>query len=39
MVTAPRSTVVQPSLIHAGVTRNPQRTLVDLLTRLVAPAR
>ena len=30
MVTAPRSTVVQPSLIHAGVTRNPQRTLVDL---------
>ncbi len=39
MVTAPRSTVVQPSSIHAGVTRNPQRTLVDLLTRLVAPAR
>jgi len=38
MLTAPRSTVVQPSPIHAGVTQNPERTLADLLSKLVAPA-
>jgi hypothetical protein len=38
MLTAPRSTVVQPSPIHAGVTQNPERTLADLLNKLVAPA-
>ena len=38
MLTAPRSTVVQPSPIHAGVTDDPERTLQDLLDRLVAPA-
>jgi hypothetical protein len=37
MLTAPRSTVVQPSPIHAGVTSDPERTLVELLTKLVAP--
>lgn len=39
MLTAPRSTVVQPSPIHAGVTRNPERTLADLMAKLVAPPR
>jgi Protein of unknown function (DUF3037) len=39
MLTAPRSTVVQPSPIHAGVTHNPEKTLVHLLGRLVAPTR
>ena len=39
MLTAPRSTVVQPSPVHAGVTNNPQQTLSELLTKLVAPAR
>jgi hypothetical protein len=39
MLTAPRSTVVQPSPIHAGVTNNPERTLVDLMSRLVGPPR
>ena len=38
MLTAPRSTVVQPSPVHAGVTHNPERTLVDLMSRLVGPA-
>ena len=38
MLTAPLSTVVQPSPIHAGVTQNPERTLADLLNKLVAPA-
>jgi hypothetical protein len=37
MLTAPRSTVVQPSPIHAGVTRDPERTLGELVARLVAP--
>ena len=37
MLTAPRSTVVQPSPIHAGVTSDPERTLADLVARLVAP--
>lgn len=38
ILTAPRSTVVQPSPIHAGVTRNPERTLADLVAKLVATA-
>jgi hypothetical protein len=37
MLTAPRSTVVQPSPVHAGVTHDPERTLVDLMSRLVGP--
>ena len=37
MLTAPRSTVVQPSPVHAGVTDNPQRALTSLLTKLVGP--
>ena len=39
MLTAPRSTVVQPSPVHAGVTHNPEQTLADLMSRLVGPAR
>lgn len=39
MLTAPRSTVLQPSPVHAGVTRNPEQTLADLMTRLVGPPR
>ena len=39
MLTAPRSTVVQPSPVHAGITRNPGQTLADLMSRLVGPAR
>jgi hypothetical protein len=37
MLTAPRSTVVQPSPVHAGMTAHPARTLGQLLDRLVAP--
>ncbi|MGI3779254.1 MAG: DUF3037 domain-containing protein [Janthinobacterium lividum] len=37
MLTAPRSTVVQPSPVHAGMTTHPGRTLGQLLDRLVAP--
>jgi hypothetical protein len=37
MLTAPRSTVVQPSPVHAGVSEDPDRTLQDLMSRLVAP--
>lgn len=37
MLTAPRSTVVQPSPVHAGVSNNPARTLKHLMGRLVAP--
>ena len=37
MLTAPRSTVVQPSPVHAGVTAHPARTLSTLLAKLVAP--
>ena len=36
-LTAPRSTVVQPSPVHAGVTSNPEQTLAQLLGKLVAP--
>ncbi|HEY0240655.1 MAG TPA: DUF3037 domain-containing protein [Friedmanniella sp.] len=39
MLTAPRSTVVQPSPVHAGMTVHPARTLGQLLDRLVAPPR
>ena len=39
MLTAPRSTVVQPSPIHAGVTTDPEATLSDLLARLVETRR
>lgn len=38
MLTAPRSTVVQPSPVHAGMTYHPDRTLGALLGKLVAPA-
>lgn len=38
MLTAPRSTVVQPSPVHAGMTDDPERTLGALLARLVAPS-
>lgn len=37
MLTAPRSTVVQPSPVHAGITTDPERTLSELLGKLVAP--
>lgn len=37
MLTAPRSTVVQPSPVHAGITENPERTLRHLMARLVGP--
>ena len=36
-LTAPRSTVVQPSPVHAGVTADPEQTLSALLGKLVAP--
>lgn len=37
MLTAPRSSVVQPSPVHAGITANPSHTLAQLLGKLVAP--
>ncbi len=37
MLTAPRSTVVQPSPIHAGVTHDPAQSLDELLSKLVLP--
>jgi len=37
-LTAPRSTVVQPSPVHAGVTSDPGHALSALLGKLVAPA-
>ena len=36
-LTAPRSTVVQPSPVHAGITLDPAHTLSALLGKLVAP--
>ena len=36
-LTAPRSTVVQPSPVHAGLTSDPEQTLTALLGKLVAP--
>jgi hypothetical protein len=38
MLTAPRSTVVQPSPVHAGITDDPERTLRQLMGKLVAPS-
>jgi hypothetical protein len=35
MLTAPRSTVLQPSPVHAGITTDPELTLDELLKRLV----
>lgn len=35
MLTAPRSTMVQPSPVHAGITDDPATSLDRLLTRLV----
>lgn len=37
ILTAPRSTVLQPSPVHAGVTTDPARSLADLIDRLVSP--
>ena len=37
ILTAPRSTVVQPSPVHAGVTTRPEETLGQLLAKLVEP--
>lgn len=34
---APRSTVVQPSPVHTGLTENPRKTLEHLLKTLVCP--
>jgi Protein of unknown function (DUF3037) len=35
ILTAPRSTVVQPSPVHAGITDHPAGTLATLLAKLV----
>lgn len=35
MLTAPKSSVVQPSPVHAGVTSDPEQTLTALTARLV----
>ena len=37
MLTAPRSTVVQPSPVHTGLTADPEATLDQLLRLLVLP--
>ena len=34
-ITAPRSTVIQPGPVHGGLTDDPERTLTELLERLV----
>jgi hypothetical protein len=34
---APRSTVVQPSPVHTGITDDPAAELIDLARRMVAP--
>lgn len=39
ILTAPRSTVVQPSPVHAGITEDPGRSMQGLLTRLVSQRR
>ncbi|SDT18617.1 DUF3037 domain-containing protein [Microlunatus soli] len=39
MLTAPRSTVVQPSPVHVGLTSDPQATLEQLIDRLVRAPR
>jgi hypothetical protein len=33
---APRSTVVQPSPVHTGITEDPAAELVDLMARMVS---
>ena len=38
-LTAPRSTIVQPGPVHAGLTADPAAELDHLLTRLVRPAQ
>jgi hypothetical protein len=35
---APRSTVVQPSPVHTGITNDPVAELADLMARMVSPA-
>ena len=35
MLVAPRSTVVQPSPVHAGMSPDPDQTLIELMGRLV----
>jgi hypothetical protein len=35
---APRSTVVQPSPVHTGITDDPAAELEDLMARMVSPA-
>ncbi|HEY9290022.1 MAG TPA: DUF3037 domain-containing protein [Microlunatus sp.] len=37
MLTAPRSTVLQPSPVHVGLTADPASTLDQLMSRLVLP--
>ncbi|QDP95949.1 DUF3037 domain-containing protein [Microlunatus elymi] len=37
MLTAPRSTVLQPSPVHVGLTSDPAATLDQLMRRLVLP--
>jgi hypothetical protein len=37
MLTAPRSTVLQPSPVHVGLTADPQASLQRLMNRLVLP--
>lgn len=38
ILTAPRSTVVQPSPVHAGMTEHPESTMRQLMAKLVAPS-
>lgn len=38
-IASPSSTIIQPSLIHAGVTADPQATLDRLYQELVAPVQ
>jgi len=37
-IVAPRSTVVQPSPVHTGITNDPVAELADLMARMVSPA-
>jgi hypothetical protein len=37
-LTAPRSTILQPSTVHSGMTADPEATLRDLAARLVSPS-
>ena len=38
-LTAPRSTIVQPSPVHVGLCDDPRAALDDLFTRMVLPPR